>query len=106
MKGTPFVMKLLKEAEEDLAAGGPFSAFLDPALLDDLDMSAILHVARQPLLLVAGEQVDPADLPQVHPDRIVDAFPLFQLGFFFLVRFLFGFLEGGATPERGVDGGT
>ncbi len=50
---------------------------LDVPDLDLVDVDALFHLAREVLLIVGGQQVDLADLPEVHADGVVD-----PLGFF------------------------
>ncbi len=50
----------------------------EPALLDALDVLALLHLAGEALLVIGGEQVHLADLAQVHADGVVDPFLLFE----------------------------
>ena len=72
------LMELVQEAEEDLRAPCRTAVLLQPASLDALDVLAFLHGAREPFLVAGGEQVDLADLPQVHSNGVVDALLLFD----------------------------
>jgi len=67
-----------EEACQHVHAARPSAGRLEERILDSLDSVALLHVARQHLLVRSGEETHLTDLAEVHPDRVVD--PFLQLG--------------------------
>ena len=53
VEDAPLVMELLQEAEEDFATCWGLAPFVHPALLDQLDVLALFHMAGQSLFVGA-----------------------------------------------------
>ena len=72
--------QLIQHSEEDLRTRWPLAVLIDPPMLYRLDVFAFLHLARQPLFVGPGKEIDLADLAQVHADRVIHAVLRLELG--------------------------
>ena len=98
------VRELVEEHEGDLDVRGLIAVDAAPGFLDRLDVLALFHLAGQVLLIGGGKQEDLADFPQVHADRVVDAFLVLQrsrggLGGLSLFFRIFGLLDVRFGPD-------
>ena len=96
------VGQLLQEDGDALPGPGRSALLVVVVGFDLLDVLARLQGAGQNALLLGLEKIDSADLPKVHPDRVVDHLDVAHLSF---PGGGVGGLGFGGPPPRGADPG-
>ncbi len=78
--GRPESMHFLQQSDRHVHGSGRVAVEFLPVLLKTLDMLAVFHLTGESLLILGGEQMHLADLAEIHPYGVVDAFLLCQIG--------------------------